>query len=357
MYLIRKTMNRINRYLQIIHSSLNLEGENLTWLPLFFRLIHWMMKGEGMLVNFFMLKLHKKEFSMKGVLVRKEFDRIHNKLNPIYYRSLLEDKYVFDRFLKSYGYPLAEMTGLIENNNVYWLNENVTEPLNDIIYRETDCFVKMLTKWGGLDVYKLSICNKEIYLNNDPCSLEKLKQVLTDGLFIMQKTIKQHEVLNRLNSSCVNTIRMITIHDGTRVKNFYNFFRMGSGAKLVDNLTQGGLGCGIHSNGTLHNCATDVMGLYTWIKQHPVTGVSFGEITLPYYQEALDLVVRMHNSFHCFFIIGWDIAMTETGPVIIEGNPIGDLMFVQWLYGSLKEEFLQYANSYEKHRGYLIRKN
>jgi hypothetical protein len=59
----------------------------------------------------------------------------------------------------------------------------------------------------------------------------------------------------------------------------------------------------------------------------------------------------MHNAFHCFFMIGWDVAITEAGPVIIEGNPLVSIAYGQWLYGGFKTKILEYAVQYSGSKG------
>jgi hypothetical protein len=49
---------------------------------------------------------------------------------------------------------------------------------------------------------------------------------------------------------------------------------------------------------------------------------------LPHWDEVKALAVRAHAAFAGRLMIGWDIAITEDGPVVIEGNrgPDMDLM-------------------------------
>ena len=178
--------------------------------------------------------------------------------------------------------------------------------------------------------------------------IQSFKKNISDAIYVLQNTLIQHPEMNRINNSCVNTIRAITIHNGENASNFINYLRIGVGNSLVDNISQGGLGCGIHEDGTLFDTANDNFGLSTWITHHPDSIVEFKKFKIPFYKEAMELVIKMHQSFHVFFIIGWDIAITESGPVIIEGNPVSELVFEQSIYGGLRPQFLKFANSYKK---------
>jgi len=343
-------MNKIKRYSTLIAKALKNKGKNYPFVFIVFRLLFWTFIYRGGIAYFFMLNLHKKDHRFNQVVGNKEFMRIHDKLNPVYYRVLLEDKYVFDRFMRSFNVPLVEMRGLIFNDKLKWIDEGRTEPLDNITKYDLDCYFKMHTKWGGQDVHKLEIHNGDITIDNKASNLQDFKDIASGALFVIQTRIKQHPEINRINGSCVNTVRTITIHDGERAHNFMNYLRIGVSNSIVDNVSHGGLGCGIGEDGILFETAMDKYGFSGWITHHPDSKVEFKGCKIPFYQEALKMVVIMHQCFHCFFMIGWDVVITESGPVILEANPVGGLLYEQSLHGGVRAKFLEYANSYRKRR-------
>jgi hypothetical protein len=58
--------------------------------------------------------------------------------------------------------------------------------------------------------------------------------------------------------------------------------------------------------------------------------------------ESLETVKRFHNYFKDIHSIGWDIAITEDGPVIIEGNDNWEISLVQICSHGLQGEFNSY---------------
>lgn len=62
---------------------------------------------------------------------------------------------------------------------------------------------------------------------------------------------------------------------------------------------------------------------------HPVTGARIAGAMLPEWPEVKALALRAHNVFNDRFVIGWDIAVTPSGPVLIEGNAYPDFAFLQ----------------------------
>jgi Sugar-transfer associated ATP-grasp len=61
--------------------------------------------------------------------------------------------------------------------------------------------------------------------------------------FIVQPEIIQHELLNRINPSSVNTIRIDTFIRGNDVINNAAFLRMSNGSHYTDNWAKGGYHC------------------------------------------------------------------------------------------------------------------
>lgn len=59
------------------------------------------------------------------------------------------------------------------------------------------------------------------------------------------------------------------------------------------------------------------------VEQHPDTGEHFSAATIPFWAAAVDLVIRAHGTvpaFSRFVFLGWDVAITVDGPLLIETN-------------------------------------
>jgi Sugar-transfer associated ATP-grasp len=57
---------------------------------------------------------------------------------------------------------------------------------------------------------------------------------------------------------------------------------------------------------------------------HPDTGKKVDGLQLPDWAAAVNLCLRAHESLETCPAVGWDVAFTEQGPVLVEGNlPFG----------------------------------
>lgn len=88
---------------------------------------------------------------------------------------------------------------------------------------------------------------------------------------------------------------------------------------------------------------------------HPVTGGRIEGHQLAHWAEAVSLTLRAHDAIDCkgVPVIGWDVAITDEGPVLIEGNnipcstiaqmaldvPLADLPLLHCINAHLRERF------------------
>ena len=55
-------------------------------------------------------------------------------------------------------------------------------------------------------------------------------------------------------------------------------------------------------------------------ERHPDTGTLIEGFQLPHWESAKRLVLRAHEALERIAVVGWDVAILEDGPVIVEGN-------------------------------------
>jgi len=66
-----------------------------------------------------------------------------------------------------------------------------------------------------------------------------------------------------------------------------------------------------------------------WWDAHPTTGATIVGRRVPMWDQVLDLAVHAHAVFADQIVVGWDIAVLESGPQLIEGNKGPDLDIIQ----------------------------
>lgn len=137
---------------------------------------------------------------------------------------------------------------------------------------------------------------------------------------ICEEYIRQHEAMSSLNPSSVNSIRVISLCDEGKVTFMAATLKAGGTADaIVDNLHSNGVGALIDiESGVVVGKAYDYHD-HTYVC-HPVTGVQMVGFVVPFWKETLELVRQTHLDVAECPYLGWDVAITPTGPEIIEIN-------------------------------------
>lgn len=137
--------------------------------------------------------------------------------------------------------------------------------------------------------------------------------------YIIQKLIKQHADLNRIHANSINSVRIMSILCADGVHILSSCLRMGTNESRIDNVTAGGISCGIHEDGKIDDYAYTYYTGERSIK-HP-QGFVFSGFCVPSYDKAVELVMKAHPMIAHFRLVSWDIAIDENGDaVLIEAN-------------------------------------
>jgi hypothetical protein len=72
--------------------------------------------------------------------------------------------------------------------------------------------------------------------------------------------------------------------------------------------------------------------LSQWYDHHPVTGVEITGRVVPCWDAVAALAERAHRVTRDRVLVGWDIAITPAGPLLLEGNSYPDVHYPQRIY-------------------------
>ncbi len=135
----------------------------------------------------------------------------------------------------------------------------------------------------------------------------------------LEQLVVQHPQMNVLCPTSVNTMRVMTFNDHGKSRILWMGLRVGNGVNPVDNFHAQGMGVAIDmETGKLTGNAIDKDNVE--FTHHPTTGVQFDGFQLPCFEEVKDLVLRAALESDKILVVGWDVALSDKGPVIIEGN-------------------------------------
>ncbi|MGP6205891.1 sugar-transfer associated ATP-grasp domain-containing protein [Microbacterium sp. F2] len=143
-------------------------------------------------------------------------------------------------------------------------------------------------------------------------------QLRERGELLIEENIVQHPDVAAVCAGTVNSTRVAAFFDGEKTHILAIAQKFGRG-QVADQMDFGGfytmldpetgasLGDGYDSHGHVH-------------KLHPDSGYPIADFQLPMFDEVIAFVDKVARHVPQVKYVGWDIAVTPDGPVLIEGN-------------------------------------
>jgi hypothetical protein len=233
----------------------------------------------------------------------------------------LADKRRFAEWCARHALPSPPILAAFEGGRVTQSHVSATPPA-------TDLFAKWGTRYGGDATQRWTHVDGR-YVDDAGRAwtlaelLAHLAERSTDGVVVLQPRLVNHQALRPLSPNALSTLRVMTTRrPGAAPRLFAGLLRMGTGTSTADNFAQGGVACAVDP-------ATGVAGEARRIDEHhrtfvytnhPDTGARIAGVEVPRWHEAVRLALDAHARLGDLACVGWDVAVLEDGPVLLEGN-------------------------------------
>jgi hypothetical protein len=216
----------------------------------------------------------------------------------------IENKYGFYQLAKPYfGRKVIEVT----SSTTYDAFKVFAEASKDVILKPNDGAM-------GTGIRAAKVENEQQCKDAFHFMKEK------GGTWIVEERIQQSKEMAVWNLSSVNTIRVMSVYSKGQFHIIKPFIRTGRKGAVVDNAGHGGVFANVDAqSGVVCTCGLDEQG--NRYEVHPDSGVCFKGWQIPRYDELTRIVEKMHREImpsHPY--IGWDMALTDAGWVVIECN-------------------------------------
>ena len=257
----------------------------------------------------------------KTFLLGNTSSALLNLVNQYKSSDELEDKLSFNHSMRNLGFPVVEDLAIIEKGNVTNIKGN------PIQLPEFDFIAKPNTGCKGKDVIRLEWLGDGRYYCStgqffDKPTLESyLKNLSTQKRYLLQPRLINHPKVADLTHKGLGTCRVITGKSPSGdIDVICAVYKMPVGEGVADNLNSGGIGSSIDlTTGTLGE-AVGKKSIASKYSHHPDTEAPISGRLLPFWQEAMVLVRQAHQHIDGYVFLGWDIGLSENGPIILETN-------------------------------------
>ena len=273
-----------------------------------------------------------------------------DRVNPSRWRCLTEDKAAFFSYCKATGLRVAPYLAIFDPHGGWTASgetlsgrsqwERFFEGLpNELVTKPA-----MGIDGEGLTVYRKKPPASELYTRLIE-EMERPSPHHWDDEFRMsgrwnseigriglQPVLRNHSDIRELTGTeALQTVRIVTcIDESGDVQIYLALFKIIVGTNLHDNYNyglSGNLTANIDPATGALNKATgaspDKIG-FSIVPNHPTTGRPISGFQLPHWRETRELVRQAAQLFWPLRTIGWDVAITQDGPVLMEGNSMWD---------------------------------
>lgn len=271
-------------------------------IALFFDIIYCGFKYQAGYVDYVVFEFYRLNAKERETYVTRGVnDRYVRAFNPKNFWSLIEFKTSFNqKFAKYIHRKWCDISDCDYDDYIAFITAG-----------DFDVFAKVIdgTCGHGIDIVKRSeIVDLEAFYN-------KCKST---GQFLLEEKIIQNKEMMRLYSGSVNTVRMVTMLAQNEVHIMFVCLRIGNSG-FVDNLNSGGMSALVDAKtGVVTHHASDKNGKIYEV--HPQSGVPIKGFQIPMYQESVELVKAAALSMPELGYVGWDIAIGEDAPLLVEAN-------------------------------------
>lgn len=242
-------------------------------------------------------------FERRKVLTQRRVESFIRECNDYKHTYKLNSKVEFNRFF-------AKFIGR------QWLASE-TMTYEEFITLLNSCSQLIIKSLDGMEGQGIAVIDSEDILIKG--FAEKEYNKLKTGKFILEERIYNHRRMS-FNNKSINTLRINTLLD--KDGNVYIFkpvLRAGVGESVVDNYSAGGceyaidVETGIIKSLRYGNYVLD--GL-----THPGCDIIMPGYKIPMWKEVVSMIKEACLMIPECRFIGWDVAITEKGPQLIEGN-------------------------------------
>lgn len=285
--------------------------------------------------------------------VSKEMaDRFYRRHNPETAISNIENKFFFTTLCLQHQLPTPTTYGIFKQGTVKNLDGKIFKGIDEfqnfiLMLQPGEYLLKPNNGMLGLGLFSLKVEEKDnpklqgksITIDNLYKELLSIEAALPasskgdsvdmdfEGL-LFQRRIANHQEITKLTGfKMLQTVRICTyVNENNAVEILFSFMKLAGQEGLADAFNLGKTGNmlakvdlvtgkfrQVHAMDQQH-------GYFVEMTHHATTQTDLSSFTIPHWQACLTLARKLALTFLPLRAVGWDIAITNEGPMALEGN-------------------------------------
>ncbi len=330
-------LSQLPTYVQTAREIAKKHGSNSPWV--LFRLLHCRLRYGYDYQDFVKFNFYSRPISAPKTYIKQpELESLQALVNPKAAWYLVDNKLKFYQVCQKHGLSTPTILGLVDRSEREHFGDGIPhicepEHLMEIVRREGEGKYLFKPTHGGLGKGITRFERKNDRLVKDSGETIDAGNFISKLLeqrssFILQKYLRPHPKLRPIMpSGSLGTVRFLTLSTDGDVRIFLAFLKIPTVDNVTDNYYSGRTGNLIAEvdldSGRLLKAfgpRPDNPALIEEVVYHPDSGETLRGFQIPSWKELMEISLNGATAFRELGTIGWDVALTEDGPCIIEGN-------------------------------------
>jgi len=315
-------------------SCCNKKGYNRLWLVL--DMIYSTLMYGSSFVDFFNFRFYKKKHTQRSAYATMGYMyKYHREMNNQYKQKEIDSKELFPKKFDAF----CNQSYVFSKKEIFKITDFFKSRIGQhIVFKDPNS-----TAGKSINIALISSVNNSLLIGEKPI-IEFLEQsfLIKDTIYC-EDFIYQHDSINEISSSGVNTLRIITVVTKSKTIDIIGAIFRISVESPIDNYSAGNLAAEIDiktgvvaTGGIRKRSACDY-----YHDIHPITNKQIKGFKIPFWEETIEMIKKAAIIVPEVRTVGWDIAITNTGPILIEGNSQWNKDTFQIPAGKGKKEILE----------------
>jgi len=288
------------KMLEIVNKVHDRSGKNK--IIIFFDMIICSIKYQAGYMDYYVFNFENLKSNIRKTFITRGINNSYIRtMNNREYYHLFDNKVEFNKLFKKYL-----------NRDYLDLEDSTYDEFVEFTNKHKLFMAKPTNMQCGKGIEKIEIKKQ---------NLKRLyNKLLENKQYLLEEFVCQSDEMNKLFPTSVNTLRIVSAYKEGKTTILFRAIRIGNGKNVVDNFNHGGMYSVINEKGIITKPAIDKEGnIY---EVHPVTKTNIVGFEIPYFKEAIKMVKDASKVVKEVGLVGFDIAITNNGPVMIEGNQL-----------------------------------
>ena len=298
-------------------------------------------------MHYYRYRLYEKDLSYEELLDYIPSYYFYNHYMPSIYRNsdappVTNSKIRMNEYFRDRNIETPETLAIIKKGKIYDPAGNKLSYIDmTVILLDSDSkifFVKPDTGKGGHGIFTIKKTFWKLFADEGVLYEKLFTEKTRSKDFIIQAGIQQRSDIKAINSSSVNTLRVITQKTGSSNRIAAVVLRIGRNGAVVDNSARGGVSVNV-------DIGTGAFDKYAYTEhtnekfdKHPDTGFRFEGFVLKEWNNIKNNILDYASRAYEFPDVAWDIAVLEDGISAIEINLNYGIDHLQCCIGGMRRK-------------------